>query len=89
MCLQVCIVSVVIVSVKELNLTSAFVSKAADIARRKLEQKFKSEQKAKRSPARGKSERILGKVREELPVTASKVNALKSKRRKADCLGMQ
>lgn len=65
---------------KELNLTSAFVSKAADIARRKLEQKFKSEQKAKRSPVRGKSEHILGKVREELPVTASKVNALKSPR---------
>ncbi|XP_075891598.1 uncharacterized protein LOC142894213 [Nelusetta ayraudi] len=52
---------------EELNLTSAFVSKAADIARRKLEQKFKSEQKAKRSPVRGKSEHILGKVREELP----------------------
>lgn len=52
---------------EELNLTSTFVSKAADIARRKLEQKFKTEGKAKKSPVKGKSETILEKVKEELP----------------------
>lgn len=67
------IVRIVIVSVKELNLTSTFVSKAADIARRKLEQKFKTEGKAKKSPVKGKSETILEKIKEELPVTASKL----------------
>lgn len=66
-------VTVVFASVKELDLTSTFVSKAANIARRKLEQKSKTEQKAKKSPVKGKSETTPEKVKEEPPVTAWKI----------------
>lgn len=53
---------------KDLDLTSAFVSKAADIARRKMEQNGpKTEVKAKKSHAKIKSE--SEKVKEGPPVS--------------------
>lgn len=51
-------------------MTSTFMSKAADIARRKLEQKSKTEQKAKKSPVKEKPEKPPEKVKEEPTVTA-------------------
>lgn len=60
-------------SVKELDLTSTFVRKAANIARRKLEQKSKTEQKAKKSPVKEKSGTTPEKVKEEPTVTAWKI----------------
>lgn len=73
--------TIVFVSVKELDLTSTFVSKAADIVRRKSEQKSRTEPKAKKGSAKAKSETVPEKAKEESPVSAGKISEEKS-----DCL---
>lgn len=76
--------SVVLVSVKELDLTSTFVSKAAVIARRKLEHKSKPEQKAKKSPVKEKPKTVPEKVQDEPLVTTSKMTfCLQGKKKKS------
>lgn len=74
-------VPVVFASVQELDLTSTFVSKAADIARRKLEHNSKAEQKAKKNPVKERPETTPIEPKEDPPVTSWKLITSKHPRK--------